>query len=111
MILRCACMTAIICGATLGLQEQGTSSEAEREKDVYRIYSLLLNNAKTSHGPDENPRYLISETTSLPMWQEPCVAADKGREAELAEVLADFERRTTCLRFRMFISTAAVLSR
>jgi hypothetical protein len=61
--------------------------------DVYAIYSQMLTNPQTSHGSDNNERYLIAETTSQGYPKEPCVQPPKEREAEWREVLADFERR------------------
>ena len=47
----------------------------------------------TSHGADNNPRYLIAATTALPLPLEPCVKPPKEREAEFQEILADLEAR------------------
>ena len=67
--------------------------EATAEKEVYAIYSLMLTNPQTSHGPDDNERYLIAATTAPGRPQEPCVRAPQEREAAFREVLADYERR------------------
>jgi hypothetical protein len=92
-MIRFVCLIALG-GSALGLQEDATPSEQEREKDVYRIYSLLMTNPRTSHGADNNPRYLIaSATTRLEAAERPCVRPPKEREAEFQEVLADFELR------------------
>ena len=71
--------------------------ERERERDVYKIYSLLMTNPPTSHGADDNPRYLIDTTTRLRSAQ-PCVRPPKEREVEFAEVLADLEIRKSTPR-------------
>jgi hypothetical protein len=56
----------LVCGtAALGFQGQASSPDSEREKDVYVIYSLMLTNPETSHGPDNNERYLIAATTAV----------------------------------------------
>lgn len=67
--------------------------ETTAEKDVYAIYSLVLTNPQTSHGPDDNERYLIAATTAPGRPQEPCVRLPQEREAAFREVLADYERR------------------
>jgi len=74
-----------------GFQQQANSTDSEREKDVYAIYSLMLTNPRTSHGPDDNERYLIAQTTAPGNPQEPCVRPPKEREADFREVLAEFE--------------------
>ena len=59
----------------------------DREKEVYRIYSLLMTNPRTI-GAGDNVRYLISATTSV--WHEkPCVRPPRDNKAEFAKVLAD----------------------
>ncbi|MBI2685797.1 MAG: hypothetical protein HYX27_05745 [Acidobacteria bacterium] len=83
-------------GVASGFQEAAapTGAATERERDTYRIYSLLLRNPQTSHGADDNARYLIAATARVERWQPvPCVAPPKSREAEFREVLADFESR------------------
>jgi hypothetical protein len=63
----------------------------DQEKEVYRIYSLLMTNPGSARAGD-NSRYLISDTTSV--WDEmPCVRPPRANKAEFAEVLADFKRR------------------
>jgi hypothetical protein len=74
-------------------QRQTSPADPEREKDVYAIYSKMLNDPKASHAQAGNDRYLIAETTAPGQPEEPCVRPPKAREAEWREVLADFERR------------------
>jgi hypothetical protein len=78
--------------------QQTPDPPADKEKDVYDIYSLLLDHPKTSHGPDNNPRILIAGTTVPGVPSEPCVRPPKGREAEFQEVLADFQARSATQR-------------
>ena len=87
-----------LCASALCFQQQQTSSEKERESDVYRIYSLLMSNPSTSHGPDNNPQYLIAATTNSGASQPPCVRPPKEREEEFEEVLADFANRNATPR-------------
>src|SRR5215475_8292598 len=68
------------------------------EKDVYGIYSLMLTNPKTSHGPDKNERYLIAAMTTPGRREEPCIRPPIGREADFREVLADYYRRKSIPR-------------
>jgi hypothetical protein len=80
--------------AACGFQQQTGTPYSEREKDVYAIYSLMLANPRTSHGPYESERLLIARTTrpaSVPIL---CMRPPKEREAEFREVLADYQRRT-----------------
>jgi hypothetical protein len=44
--------------AAPGFQEPVSRPRGERENEVYRIYSLLMTGPGTSHGEDNNPRYL-----------------------------------------------------
>ena len=76
-----------------GFPQDTAPADWERDKDVYAIYSLLLTNPKTSHGRDDNERYLIASTTVSGVPRIPCVRPPKDREGDFAEVLADFERR------------------
>ena len=69
------------------------SADSEREKDVYAIYSLMLTNPRTSHGADDNERYLIAVTTAPARPLEPCVDPPRDREGEYREVLVDYDRR------------------
>ena len=86
----------IIACATVapGLQDPANSPISEREKQVYAIYSLMLTNPNTSHGPDDNERYMIAALTAPgPGNPAPCALPPKDREAVFREVLADYERR------------------
>jgi len=84
----------ILSALPYGVSQTVDSTESERDKDTYAIYSMVLAHLETSHGPDDNERYLIEATTSasgLP--EEPCVNPPKEREADFREVLLDYERR------------------
>jgi hypothetical protein len=79
--------------------------EQEREKEIYKIYSLLMTNPPTSHGPDDNARYLIAETTSMPVHQQPCVDPPKERRAQFLEAVAEFElKRSTPRKLKRELS-------
>jgi hypothetical protein len=82
-----------ICTTAHGFQQNTRSADSDREKDVYAIYSQMLTNLTTSHGPYTSDRYLIAVTTSPGRPEVPCVRPPKEREAEFQEVLADFESR------------------
>ncbi len=73
--------------------QDASSADSEREKDTYAIYSLLLTNPRTSHGVDNNERYLIAATTVPGVPPIPCIRPPKDREGDFAEVLADYDRR------------------
>jgi len=59
-----------------GFQQPASSREVDKDKDkdVYAIYSLMLTNPKTSHGPDTNPRYLIADATAPGVSHHPWTA-------------------------------------
>ena len=74
-----------------GFQQPAVSGDFD--KDVYAIYSLMLTNPKTSHGPDTNPRYLIADATAPGVPETPCVAPPVDRRGDFQEVLADYAKR------------------
>jgi hypothetical protein len=88
---------ALVCTSGFCFQ-QTPDPPADKEKDVYDIYSRLLDRPKTSHAPDNNPRILIAGTTVPGFPKEPCIRPPKEREAEFQEVLADFRARSATQR-------------
>lgn len=81
-----------------GFQKEANPADSAREKDVYAIYSLMLSNPNTSHGPYQSERYLIAETTVPGIPEQPCVSPPKERAAEFRDVLVDYERRKSTMR-------------
>lgn len=96
-MLRSACVV-LVSFAAYGFQAVPSSADAAGEQDVYAIYSLMLGNVRTSHGPDKNERYLIAAVTSTPWPKKPCVTPPPDRKAAFNEVLADFEQRQSTPR-------------
>ena len=96
-MLRLASLLMVICTAAPAFQQEVNPSDSEREKDVYAIYSLMLTNPLTSHGADDNKRYLIAATTAPGVPHEPCVRPPKEREADrgadFREALVDYTLR------------------
>jgi hypothetical protein len=92
-MFRCAFPMLMIGASAQCFPQDARSADSQQERDVYAIYSLMLTNPQTSHGPDNNERYLIARTTAPGNPKEPCVAPPKEREADFREVLTDFERR------------------
>jgi hypothetical protein len=92
-MFRFAHLPLLIAAVGYGYPQDAGSADSEREKDVYAIYSLLLTNPKTSHGPDDNERYLIAPTTIPGAPRIPCVRPPKERDADFREVLEDYDRR------------------
>jgi len=96
-MLRLASLLLVIFTTAPAFQQEVNRADPEREKDVYAIYSLLLTNPRTSHGADDNKRYLIAAMTApgVPHW--PCVRPPKEREADrgadFREALEDFTLR------------------
>ena len=95
MLFRLAFLVTVYGTVAPGFQGQANSPDSERENYVYVIYSLMLTNPQTSHGPDDNERYLIAALTATVPGRPPapCVLPPKEREADFREVLADYERR------------------
>jgi hypothetical protein len=91
-VLRFEFSVLTFCALAKGFQ-QGVASDSQREKDVYAIYSLMLTRPQTSHGPDDNERYLIAAMTAPPRPREPCVRPPEEREAEFKEMQTEYERR------------------
>ena len=77
-----------------GFQQQPNATAAsEQRADIYGIYSLMLTDPKTSHGPDDNQVHLIRDTTVPGTPAEPCVRPPSSHERSFAEVLADYKLR------------------
>jgi hypothetical protein len=96
--LRLSSLLVILSTLPYGVSQTVDSTESERDKDSYAIYSLVLAHPETSHGADDNQRYLIAEITASVFPQEPCVQPPKEREADFREVLLDYERRKSTPR-------------
>jgi len=96
--IRLFTLMIILCNLVHGTPQAADSSESEKNKDTYAIYSLVLVHPKTSHGADDNERYLIAETTASTFPQEPCVQPPKEREADFREVMADYQQRKSTPR-------------
>jgi hypothetical protein len=92
-VFRFAFLLLVICRLAQGFQQEVTSADSERDQDVYAIYSLMLTNPQTSHGPDNNERFLIAATTAPTRPQEPCVRSPKERETDFEQARADYEHR------------------
>jgi hypothetical protein len=96
-VLRLQCVVLLSC-SLYGFQQDTDQADAAREKDAYASYSLMLMDAPTSHGPDNNERYLIAEQTATQWPTQPCITPPASRKKEFGEVLADYERRKTTAR-------------
>jgi hypothetical protein len=94
-MLRLICVLLLVAPIIPAFQQDTTSSDSERDKDVYAIYSLMLSKA---HPTALNERYLMASTT-VPGYPEiPCVQPPIERNGDFREVLADYERRKTIQR-------------
>jgi hypothetical protein len=94
----CRPIDILHCCSITWISGRASSSDSEREKDVYLIYSLMLTNLQTSHGPDDNERYLIAGTTASGRSPVPCVVPPKDRVAVFREIIADYEGRKAQLK-------------
>jgi hypothetical protein len=83
----------LLIGASAEGFQQDRSLDVDREKEVYAIYSLMLTNPQTSHGPYTSERFLIASATGPGLPKDPCVRPPKERDGDFQEVLADFESR------------------
>jgi hypothetical protein len=90
-MLRSRYLVFLLSAVLYGFQKSAASGEFD--KDAYAIYSLMLTNPKTSHGPDGNPRYLIADTTTPGVPETPCIAPPVDRRGDFQEVLADYAKR------------------
>ncbi len=97
-VIRLPILLAVLCILAYAIPQAADSSKSEQEEDTYAIYSLVLAHPETSHGPDDNERYLVAETTASVFSQEPCVQPPKEREAEFQEVMADYQQRKSIPR-------------
>jgi hypothetical protein len=93
-MLRRSFILVVGCAAADGFQQQpNAAAGSEQRADIYDIYSMMLKDPKTSHGPDNNQIYLIRDTTVPGTPAEPCVRPPSSHELSFAEVLADYKRR------------------
>lgn len=90
---RFAALLIVCCAAAPGFQEPQNSTVSESDKDAYLIYSLMLTNPETSHGLDNDERYLVAATTAPGRPSQPCVVPPKEYQADFREVLTDYELR------------------
>ena len=74
-------------------QQPNAPSDPGRRADIYAIYSLMMTDPKTSHGPGGNDIYLIAEKTEPGIPAEPCVRVPAGYEDTYREILADYKAR------------------
>jgi len=97
-MLRLASLLLVISTTAFAFQQ----ADNEREKDVYAVYSAMMTNPPTSHGADDNTRYLIAAMTAPGVPHEPCIRPPKEREADrgadFQEALADFRLRESTQR-------------
>ncbi len=86
-----------------------SAAEADRKTDMYAIYSRVMENPVTSHGPGGNDILLIRDKTVPGRPRVPCVAPPRGSplQNDFAEVLADYYARETevvGLEYRLKVS-------
>jgi hypothetical protein len=96
--IRLSLLLTALCALVYGIPQATDTSESEQDKDTYAIYALVLTHPRTSHGSDDNERYLIAETTETTFPQEPCVQPPTEREADFQEVMTDYQQRKSTPR-------------
>ncbi len=82
--------------AIVGLTPEGAApilQAADEHADIYSIYSLMMTNPTTSHGPSTDDVYLIAEMTRGAVPAEPCVRVPTPYEAGYQEILDEYHRR------------------
>jgi len=90
---------ALLLFATVETASEGTSPlrsrfvEADQHAEIYSIYSLIMTNPATSHGPSTDDVYLIAEMTRLASPAEPCVRVPPQYETAYREILDEYRRR------------------
>jgi hypothetical protein len=92
-MLRRSFLLIVASAAASGFQQPSATPDSERRADVYAIYSKMMTDPQTSHGPDNNEIYLIRDTTVPGMPAEPCVRVPSSHERSFAEILADYKLR------------------
>jgi hypothetical protein len=66
---------------------------ADEHADIYSIYSLIMTNPSTSHGPSTDEVYLIADMTRPAVPAEPCVRVPPQHDAAYQEILDEYHRR------------------
>ena len=69
------------------------AAAADEHADIYVIYSILMTNPATSHGPSTDELYLISEMTRRGHPEEPCVRVPPQYQMAYQETLDEYHRR------------------
>ena len=84
---------AFLLSVVVGLAPTGVLQSADGHADIYAIYSLMMTNPQTSHGPSTDDVYLISDKTRLAVPAEPCVFVPPQYQAAYQEILDEYHRR------------------
>ncbi|SRR6266446_117616 len=87
---------AFLLSVVMGLGTKGVSPRpqtADEHADIYSIYSLMMTNPQTSHGPSTDDVYLIAEMTRPAVPAEPCVRVPTQYEAAYQEILDEYNWR------------------
>ena len=87
------CVAILFCGSVQAFQ-----GDRQNQSDVYTIYSLMLRQSSTSHGLNNNPIYLIRDTTVPGTPKQPCVRPPDSESIRWAEIIADFNKRQNTMR-------------
>jgi hypothetical protein len=87
-------LIAFLLSAIVGLTPKAAMPQAADEHaDIYAIYSLMMTNPPTSHGPSTDEVYLIADTTRPVRPVEPCVRVPSQYEMAYQEILDEYHRR------------------
>src|SRR5438552_3542031 len=87
---------AFLLFAVMGPTAKGASplrQAADEHADIYSIYSLMMTNPSTSHGPSTDDVYLIADMTRPARPAEPCVRVPPQYDAAYQEILDEYHRR------------------
>ena len=84
---------AFLLSVVVGLATTGVPLSAEEHANIYAIYSLMMTNPDTSHGPSTDDVYLISDRTRPAVPAEPCVRVPPQYQAAYQEILDEYHRR------------------
>jgi len=100
---------AFLLFAVIGLAPKGASpliQTADEHNDIYSIYSLMMTNPSTSHGPSTDEMYLIAEMTRPAVPAEPCVRVPTQYEAAYQEILAEYHRKDKPVKLERALNIA-----
>ena len=84
-------LTMLLVVGAVGRSAQ--KAEDDRRTDAYAVYSIIMNDPTTSHGPYKGEVFLIGEMTQPGTPAEPCVRVPPQYEQAYRELLNEYYQR------------------